>query len=262
MMTKALESNGATVYIIGRRLEVLEKAAKDHATKGKIIPIQGDVTSKEDLQRVVSTIKEKSGYINLLINNSGIMGPDYKNIPKATAGSGKSIEELQEFLWNNGTAEQFTQVFHVNVTGLWFTTVAFLGLLDAGNKPGNALEGATSQVVTVSSIGGFRRHAPMSTAYAASKAAVTQVGKILAGMLSDYDIRTNIIAPGIFPSEMTADMNFPEELPAALVPLRRTGKPDDIAGLILYIASRASAYVSGNVYVIDGGRLGLFPSTY
>lgn len=86
------------------------------------------------------------------------MGPDYKNIPKATAGSGKSIEELQEFLWNNGTAEQFTQVFHVNVTGLWFTTVAFLGLLDAGNKPGNALEGATSQVVTVSSIGGFRRH--------------------------------------------------------------------------------------------------------
>lgn len=60
---------------------------------------------------------------------------------------------------------------------------------------------------------------------------------------------------------MTAGI-IPEEIPAAVVPLRRSGLPDDIAGLILYMASRASAYVSGNVFVIDGGRLGLYPSTY
>lgn len=92
------------------------------------------------------------------MNNSGILGPQYKALPKATAGSGKSIEELQEYLWNNGSADQFTEVLHVNVTGIWFATVAFLGLLDAGNKPGNALEGTTSQVITTSSIAAFRRY--------------------------------------------------------------------------------------------------------
>ncbi|KZT37285.1 NAD(P)-binding protein [Sistotremastrum suecicum HHB10207 ss-3] len=262
MLTRALESNGATVYIVGRRLEVLEKAAKENTTVGNIIPLQGDITSKTDLLRIVSTIKSQTGYINLLVNNSGTLGPQYKLLPKATAGSGKSIEELQELLWNNGSAEQFTDVFHVNVTGIWFSTVAFLGLLDAGNKPGNALEGTTSQVVTVSSIAAFRRDkTPFSAAYSASKAAATHLGKILATLLADYDIRSNIIAPGIYPTEMTTGM-IPEVVPPVAVPLRRAGHPDDVAGLILYLGSRAAAYTNGTVFLTDGGRLGLFPSTY
>lgn len=88
------------------------------------------------------------------------MGPHYgKGIPKVEPGSGTPIKALQDFLWDNGTAEEFTEVFNVNVTAAWFTTISFLGLLEAGNKPGNALEDITSQVITISSLAAFRRFA-------------------------------------------------------------------------------------------------------
>lgn len=86
------------------------------------------------------------------------MGPSYKDgIPKAQPGSGTPIKALQDTLWNNGTVEQFTSVFNVNVTAAWFTTVAFMELLEAGNKPGNALQDVTSQVITISSLASFRK---------------------------------------------------------------------------------------------------------
>lgn len=177
MIAKSLESNGAIVYIVGRWLEVLEKAALEHSVsslashyqisssshletpdvrhqkRGNIIPIRGDITSKESLQEVVATIKEKTGYINLLVNNSGILGQVHRDKPEKP-----SIEELQKYLWEKETAEEFTNVFNVNVTGVWFTTVAFLGLLAEGNKEGRGIAGVSSQVVTISSIAGFRRY--------------------------------------------------------------------------------------------------------
>ena len=87
------------------------------------------------------------------------MGPllDTKQLTKATPGSGIPIRELQEYLWNNSDPTSFTQVLNVNVTGVYFTTIAFLGLLEAGNKPGNSLEGVTSQVISISSIAAFRK---------------------------------------------------------------------------------------------------------
>ncbi|KAF8515282.1 NAD-P-binding protein [Gautieria morchelliformis] len=256
MMATALENSGATVYIIGRRKEVLEKAAKENAKHGKIIPIQGDVTSRESLLSIVSTISSQTGYINLLINNSGIFGPTVK-LPRTTA----DIKDLQKILWE-ATPAAFQETFNVNVTAVYYTTVAFLDLLDKGNKHGG-IPGVTSQVVTVSSIAGFRRDEnPSGIAYGISKAAATHLGKVLANLLKDWRIRSNVIAPGIYPSQMTDGWGFSEQVPMGVVPAERLGSVEDMGGLILYLASRAGGYVNGNVSITDGGRLGLFSSTY
>ena len=122
--------------------------------RGNMIALKGDITSKDSLKEIVSIIESQRGYINLLVNNSGIFGPWY-TVPKPAAG--ESVKVLQEYLWNRATPEEFTNIFHVNVTGTWYTTIAFLHLLQEGNKAENALDGVTSQVVTVSSVGGFRR---------------------------------------------------------------------------------------------------------
>lgn len=131
------------------------------------------------------------------MNNSGVM---YNQIIPPSPDD--DIKTFQEKLWNSGTPEEFTRTFEVNVTAVYYTTVAFLELLDAGNKRPEKQPGApTSQVVTTSSIGAFRRDEnTFSMSYNASKAAVLHLGKILANTFKRWQIRSNIIAPGLFPS--------------------------------------------------------------
>ncbi|KAF8575689.1 NAD(P)-binding protein [Ramaria rubella] len=257
MVSAALEHNGATVYIIGRRKEALEKAAKEHAKYGKIIPIQGDVTSRESLLSAVSAIESQSGYINLLVNNSGVHGELIKYPPVPST----DIKDFQKMLWET-TPEDFQQVFNVNVTAVYFTTVAFLELLDKGNKHGG-IPGVSSQVITMSSISGFKRDGkPSGMAYTTSKAAVTHLGKILANLLKDFHIRSNVVAPGFYPSEMSAVLGTPGSIPRDVIPAQRWGDEQDMGGLFLFLATRAGAYTNGNVSVTDGGRIGVLPSTY
>ncbi|KAF8515281.1 hypothetical protein JB92DRAFT_2915209 [Gautieria morchelliformis] len=256
MMAAALEKNGATVYIVGRRKEVLEQAAKENTTHGRIIPLQGDVTSRESLLSMVSTIESQTGYINLLVNNSGVFGPGV-SYPTST----DNIVDLQKRLWES-PPELFQQTFEVNDTAIYFTTVAFLDLLAKGNKHGG-IPGVSSQVIIIASVAGFRREdRPPGIAYTVGKAAAIHLGKVLSNVLVDYNIRTNIICPGIYPSEMTAPLNYPEVLPRHVVPMKRAGSIDDMAGLILYLATRAGAYLNGSVSVSDGGRIGAYPATY
>ena len=142
----------------------------------------------------MSTIEAQTGYINLLINNSGILGPSIK-YPTST----DNILDLQKSLWESSPSA-FQQTFEVNNTAIYYTTVAFLDLLDKGNKHGG-IPNVSSQVITVASVAGFRReNRPPSIAYTVSKAAAVHLGKILANLLIDYDIRSNIICPGIYPS--------------------------------------------------------------
>jgi NAD(P)-dependent dehydrogenase (short-subunit alcohol dehydrogenase family) len=189
MMTRALALNGAhKIYIIGRRKEALEKTAKSVDTKN-IIPLIGDVTSKEDLASIVSTIEKEVGYINLLVANSGTLGPQKsKNL---TAES--SIADFQE-AFGLTSFEDYAKTFEVNTVAAWYSTIAFLGLLDAGNKKGNVVQ--KSQVLATSSIGGFNRTVPGGYAYGQSKAATTHMMKQLATGLAPFGIRSNALAPG------------------------------------------------------------------
>ncbi|KAI0298070.1 hypothetical protein B0F90DRAFT_1633059 [Multifurca ochricompacta] len=257
MMATALENNGATVYIVGRRLSVLEKAARERSRYGRMIPLQGDVTSRESLQAVVKAVHTRSGYVNVLVNNAGI-----------------ARGMLPPTLNQTASPQDFREVYEANVVGTYYATVAFLELLHLGNLSHThthphphevqLLEppAVTSQVITLSSVAAFRRdERQYSIPYTLSKVANMHMGKIFANMLRDWKIRSNIIAPGIFPSEMTA-WAIPDSHAAHDVPLQRVGNIEDIAGLILFLSSRAGGYVDGVVHIIDGGRLTMFSSTY
>ena len=190
MIAKALALNGADkVYIIGRRKETLEIAA-NQSPRNVIVPIQGDVTSKDNLSSIVAQIQEEIGYVNVLIANSGIGGPQEGS---SATRPDISLEEFQSKLWST-SFEDYTQTFAVNASSVFFSIVAFLGLLHAGNEKGNVVQ--KSQVIVTSSIGGYNRNVPGGYAYGQSKAAATHLVKQMATNLVPYHIRANALAPG------------------------------------------------------------------
>lgn len=180
MLTRALAHNGASkVYIAGRRKEVLDEAAK--SVGPNVIPVQCDVTSKSSLQDAVSFIQRDAGYLNLLVCNSGIGGPQVKALTDDTT--------VEEWSANNFSVDfdAYVNTFAVNTASVWFTAMAFLPLLDKGNKKGNMRQ--TSQVIVTSSIAGFNKKAPGGWAYGQSKGAATLAAKQLSVALPQWNIR-------------------------------------------------------------------------
>jgi NAD(P)-dependent dehydrogenase (short-subunit alcohol dehydrogenase family) len=259
MMATALENNGATVYIVGRRLEVLQNAAAQNSKYGKMYPIQGDITDRSSLLEMVEVVRARHGYVDLLVNNAGIarnlyahplpspndnpfdlskpMSPPASPSPDADI---PSIKAFQNVLWETGRPDEFAETFQTNVTAVYYTTIAFLDLLYQGNARRQRLACLptsssrprppyhTSQVLSVSSSGSFRLDSKiLSPSYTLSKAACTHLGKLLANLLAPWGIRSNVLAPGVWPSEMTTAPTPSFKLdPLALadsVPLRRTG---------------------------------------
>lgn len=194
MITKALAQNGAKkIYILGRRKEKLEDAAKEHAVDGNIVPIECDITSQDSLSRVASQIEEDMGYINLLVANAGIMGPKIRPPLDPTSCS---IDEFVEHAWKTPMAD-FTRTYEVNITGVYYSVLAFLKLLDKGNNARNRFrEGVSSQVVAISSIAGHSRLKGASFAYNSSKAGLTHMMKQLSTWCGRWNIRCNVISPG------------------------------------------------------------------
>ena len=287
MMAQALAANGAKVYIVGRRLDRLQKAAADFSTGsgGSLIALQGDVTDQASLAKMAEYVEQKDGFANLLCCNSGVAGPDIMALVNQENGKNMSIEQVQDLFWKV-PLQDFAQVYKVNCAGVFYTTVAFLKLLDAGNRKQNVE--VQSQVIATSSIASFNRAEPGGFAYASSKAAVTHLMKSCATILSPYGIRFNMIAPGrslllrlylllvlmrviVYPSELTQDYGpfhasaHPDQegsLPSNQVPAKRAGSAKDMAGNVLFLASPAGAYINGMVLVTDGGRLSMCPATY
>jgi NAD(P)-dependent dehydrogenase (short-subunit alcohol dehydrogenase family) len=170
--------------------------------------------------------------------------------------------------------EDFTKALHINCTGVYYTTIAFLDLLEAGNKKKNLNQ--DSQVIVTSSVAGFSRYLAGSFAYSTSKAAVNHLTKMLATTFAQngFHIRVNLIAPGLYPSEMTTGQTSKLEplqgnafegahrMAATESPSERTGSEQDMAGAILFLASEAGANINGETMVSDGGRLAQLPSVY
>ncbi|THU84462.1 NAD(P)-binding protein [Dendrothele bispora CBS 962.96] len=302
MMATALENNGATVYIIGRRLDALQKTAKENNRFDRIIPLEGDVTDRESLLSLVDKVKSRHGYIDLLVNNAGIARnlyphplpspsnphpshhpPSPPDSPSLGSPPVASIKSFQTALWDSGTPEEFAETFATNVTAPYYTTVAFLELLHRGNtrQQTNQFDSAflnngssvprppfhASQVITVSSSGSFRIDSKiLSMSYTLSKSASTHLGKTLANLLAPWGIRSNVLAPGrlwdLIYSEMTMSQKLDPTTMSSTVPLQRAGTEEEMAGTILFLASPAGAYVNGAVWLIDGGRVVSTSSTY
>ncbi|KAI1108785.1 short-chain dehydrogenase [Nemania sp. NC0429] len=269
-MAKALASAGARVYILGRRAHALEAAASSHAG---LIPLQCDVTSKASLQGAVDAISKEAGHVNLLVANAGVLGP------YAPFDETLSVAALRRRLFDEVDEAAFTEPMRVNATGVFFTIFAFLELLDAGNK--NALAGGfgaparkggsvplvQSQVVITSSVGAYSRQKEGPPAYVVSKAAVAHLAQCAATNLVAYQIRVNSLAPGYFKSEMSEaamEVRDPETEgldDPGFIPARRFGTDEEMAGAILYLASRAGSFCNGTALLFDGGRLAVVPSS-
>lgn len=265
MLTRTLAANGAKrVYIIGRRKEKLDETVQATSINDNVIPIVGDVTSKESLQSIAEQIKNDVGYVNLVISNSGYYPPrlDVKGLKDRDA----SIEEFADQAMKQDPAE-WNQGFATNTTAVAFTTFAFLKLLSEGNKPENAFSaGVKSQVLVTTSIAGYIRNCEC---YNFTKAATTHLIKSLATNLVPYSIRMNGIAPGLFPTDLAEglfnkaeDPSVEGAFPKSFIPAERLGGTSDIAGFVLYVASQAGAYLNGNIMVLDGGRMSQVPNTY
>ncbi|KAK7954970.1 hypothetical protein PG996_015777 [Apiospora saccharicola] len=279
-MARALALNGAAkVYILGRRREVLEAAAKEHPS---LVPLQCDVTSKPDLQAAVDVIRIDAGYVNLVVANSGSIGPAVRFDPAA-----QSVSELRETLFTDFAMEDMNDTLSLNVTAAFFTMTAFLELLDAGNA--NALTGGggwgeplvaqgggsgsdvptiQSQVIFTTSISAFSRHWSSSPPYLTSKVAIMQVTKHASTQLAKFGIRVNAIAPGLYPSDLASVLTNNRD-PAEesfedprFIPARRFGRDEEMCGAILFLTSRAGSYSNGLILTTDGGRLSVMGSTY
>ncbi|KAK0659428.1 hypothetical protein QBC41DRAFT_262423 [Cercophora samala] len=276
-MAQALAANGASkVYLLGRRKEVLETAALTNPSV--LIPLQCDVTSESSLQAAVDTITEQSGFINLLVANSGVLGPLNGFDPTL------SISELRSSMFSQKTMNGMTDCLNVNTTGAFFTIVAFLELLDKGNKhavsgkgakvfgrpvkSGSDVPSVQSQVIVTSSIAAYSRHPASKPAYAASKAAILHLTKQTSSNLARFGIRANALAPGLFPSELASglignrDPGTESTDDPRFIPARKFGGDEEMAGTVLYLASRAGSFCNGMVLVNDGGRLAVMLGSY
>ena len=199
----------------------------------RLIPLQGDITDPEKLLSIAELVRARHGYVDMLINNAGIArnlfphplpspsdAIDATHLPSPpsspiTGPSAPSIKTFQNTLWNTGSPNDFAETFATNVTAVYYTTVAFLDLLHQGNirrqrfelptmSPGFPFH--TSQVLSVSSSGSFRIDPKvLSPSYTLSKIACTHLGKMMANLLSPWGIRSNVLAPGVWP---TGEIHF------------------------------------------------------
>lgn len=254
MASLSLAVNGAKVYIVGRTREKLESVKDMYGGNipGQIIPITADMTSKDSIHKLVTEIESKEKALHILINNAGISSSKVNT-------DAEDPKELQQELFTseNSNFEEWEQVFRTNVCQLFFTTTAFLPLLQKGT---DLEHGWSSAVVNISSISGILKISQHHFAYNSSKAAAIHLSKMLAHEVtsSGLKIRINSIAPGVFPSQMTAtgggDNDHKSGVPKAKyehVPAGRPGKDEDMASTVLFTV--ANQYLNGQTIVVDGG---------
>jgi ketoreductase RED2 len=183
--------------------------------------VQADITIPEDTQRLVDAALDRWGRLDTLVNNAGTTAL----IPH------HDLEAASVDVWR--------RIFEVNVFGTWAMTVAALP----------ALQEARGSVVNVASIAGLRPTGS-SIPYAASKAALNHMTVLLAKVVGP-GVRVNAVAPGLIDTPWTADWDFAREVIEQVTALKRVGRPEDVAEVVLALAR--SSYVSGQVVAIDGG---------
>ena len=230
-MAEAYLRSGARVYITGRKPEQLAAARQELAAYGEVRTVQGDVATSAGVEALRAALAGEDR-LHVLINNAGITW-------------GSSIEKFPAEAWDS--------VMGVNVKAPFLLIQAFLAQLQAA---ATAVDPA--HVINVGSVNGVTSQVLRAWSYAASKAAIHQLTKVLAAELAPRGIVVNAIAPGFFPSKMTHFMTSNEERMVELrktIPLGREGSKADIGALALYLGSRASAYMTGNVIPLDGGVL-------
>ena len=228
MIARGLLDAGASIIISSRKQHELDEAQAALSAHGHVEAIRADVSTLEGVEALAAAVNERFPTLNILVNNAG-------------ATWGMPLDDFSEHAWD--------KVMDTNVKGVFFLTQKLLPNLRAAASADDP-----ARVVNIGSIDGLHVN-PMDTySYAASKAGVHHLTRALARKLGPQHITVNAVAPGPFESKMMAATleAFGDDI-ARSAPLRRIGRPDDMAGVAVFLCSRAGSYVTGAVIPDDGG---------
>ena len=227
MIARAYVANGAKVYITSRKADACHALAEELCKLGECVAIPADLSKMSEVDRLAMEIESRERALHILVNNAG-------------ATWGAPFDAFPESGWD--------KVMDLNVKAAFFLTQRLLKVLGAAAADDYA------RVINIGSIDGLHVSPIETYSYAASKAALHHLTRMMAKHLAPNRILVNAVAPGYFPSKMTEGIaeEFGESIRAA-TPLQRWGESEDIAGVALYLGSRASSFVCGAVIPVDGG---------
>jgi len=231
MIAEGFVRNGVRTYISARKADACDATAERLSELGECISIPADLSTAAGIKTLADEISGLESKLDILVNNAG-------------AAWGAPIEEYPESGWD--------KVMDINIKSPFFLTQALLPLLEKA-----ASSDDPARIICIGSVDGLNVSRLPNFAYGPSKAAVHHLARTLASHLADRNITSNAIAPGPFPSKMTAGIlkNYGDEIERG-VPLKRLGRASDMAGAAIFLSSNAASYVTGVVIPVDGGIVG------
>jgi NAD(P)-dependent dehydrogenase (short-subunit alcohol dehydrogenase family) len=228
MIARGYVEAGAKVYISSRKKDVCDRVAAELSALGTCISLPANLSTEAGAKALAQEIARRESALHILVNNAG-------------ANWGATLAEYPDSAWD--------KVLALNLKAPFFLIRELLGLLEKGVRPGDP-----ARVINVGSIDGLHVPRLETYAYSASKAGVHHMTRVLAVALAPHGITVNAVAPGPFQSKMMAEtLERFHDIIVADCPLGRIGEPDDMAGVAIYLASRAGAYLTGAVIPVDGG---------
>ena len=227
MIAEGFVAAGVRTYISSRKADVCDQVAAELSKLGQCISLPADCSTEDGCRGLAEAVADREPAVHILVNNAG-------------ATWGVPLEEHDDASWD--------RVLDLNVKGVFHLTKFLLPQLRAAGDPDDP-----ARVINVGSIDGIQVPMLETYSYSSSKAAVHQLTRHLAKQLAP-DITVNAIAPGPFESKMMAAtlQAFGDQI-ASSAPMKRIGRPDDMAGTAIFLSSRAGAYITGAVLPVDGG---------
>lgn len=229
MIAQGFVENGVKTYITARKEVELRETERHLNELGECVAIPSDLSNNAGVAAFADAIKEQEDAVHILVNNAG-------------ATWGAAVDEFPESGWD--------KTMDLNVKSLFFLTQNLLAPLAAGGSDDDP-----ARVINIGSINGITHSHMTNYAYSASKAAVHQLTRHLGVDLAPRNINVNGIAPGFFPSNMTGHILKQGGDFGAAFPRGRIGDAADAAGTAIYLSSRASAWMTGQMLVLDGGAV-------
>ena len=226
-VAQAYTQAGADVAIAARNVEALQGVANELAADGggKVVPIRCDVTRPEQVNSMVDRVVAELGGIDIAVCNAGII----------------TVVPMLEM-----SPEEFQRIQDTNVTGVFLTAQAAARAMVAQGRGG--------VIINTASMSGSIINIPQQVGhYCASKAAVIHMTKAMAVELAPHNIRVNSVSPGYILTELVEPLTEYHRQWEPKIPLGRIGRPEELTGLYVYLASEASSYMTGSDVVIDGG---------
>ncbi len=228
MIARGMVAAGAKVYISSRKAQVCEEVAAELSEIGSCTALPADLSTEDECRRLAGALAEREPSLHILVNNAG-------------ATWGAPMADFDDAAWD--------RVLDLNVKAVFHLTRFLVPQLEAAGSHEDP-----ARVINIGSIDGIHVPGLETYSYSASKAAVHQMTRVLASKLAPSHITVNAIAPGPFESKMMAATleSFGDQI-AASAPLRRIGRPDDMAGTAIFLSSRAGSYLTGTIIPVDGG---------